>query len=72
MRPMGVARTWPKHVCTGSSVHGKENEDWNPPVTCSADLVPNTKINFYALIMVFPNKSATAVTEQVTVNYNRL
>ena len=46
MRPVGVARTWPKNVCTGSSVHGKENEDWNSPVTCSADLVPNTKINF--------------------------
>ena len=69
-----MARTWPKNVCTGSrsSVHGKENEDWNPTVTCSADLVPSTKINFYTLITVFADISATAATEQVTVNYNRL
>ena len=67
-----MARTWPKNVCARSSVHGKENEDWNSPVTCSTDLVPNTKINFYALITVFANISATAATEQVTVNYNRL
>ena len=72
MLPIGVARTWPKNVCARSSVDGAENEEWNSAVTCSTDLVPNTKINFYASIMVFANKSATAVTEQVTVNYNRL
>ena len=35
-----------------------ENEDWNSTATCSSDLVPNTAINLYALITVFPDKSA--------------
>ena len=34
---------------------GAENEEWNSLVTCSADLVPNTTINLYALITIFPN-----------------
>ena len=43
---------------------GAENEDWNPPLTCSADLVPNTTINLYALITIFPNKSANTAEKQ--------
>ena len=43
---------------------GAENEEWNSLVTCSANLVPNTTINLYALITIFLNKSANAAEKQ--------
>ena len=43
---------------------GKENKDWNSTATSSANLVPNTAINRYALITAIPIKSANAGEKQ--------